>query len=86
MAYVIALPCIGVKDGACLTVCPCDCIRPGREEEAFEQAEQLYIDPDVCVDCDLCAQECPVRAIFPQDDLPAEWRSFVEKNAAFYRK
>jgi ferredoxin len=85
MAYVIALPCIGVKDTACIAVCPCDCIHPRGDEGGFADAEQLYIDPDVCVDCDLCAQECPVRAIFQEDDLPAEWRGFIEKNAAYYR-
>lgn len=86
MAYVIALPCIGVKDAACVTVCPCDCIHPSKEEEGFATAEQLYIDPDVCIDCNLCASECPVNAIFPDRDLPAEWASFIEKNAAYYRK
>ena len=86
MAYVIALPCVGVKDGACLAVCPVDCIHPTRDEKGFAEAEQLYIDPEVCCDCDLCVDECPVQAIFPQDDLPAEWKHFIEKNAAHYRK
>ena len=85
MAYVIALPCVGVKDTACVTVCPCDCIHPTKLEAGFENAEQLYINPDICVDCDLCASECPVKAIFPQDDLPEDWREFIEKNAAHYR-
>ena len=86
MAYVIALPCVGVKDTVCVAVCPCDCIHPTKDEAGFTEAEQLYIDPEVCVDCDLCRSECPVNAIFPQDDLPAEWRDFVEKNAAWYRR
>jgi ferredoxin len=85
MAYVIALPCVGVKDTACVMVCPCDCIHPTKQEPGFDGAEQLYINPDVCVDCDLCAGECPVQAIFPQDDVPAQWHDFVEKNAAHYR-
>jgi NAD-dependent dihydropyrimidine dehydrogenase PreA subunit len=46
----------------------------------------LYIDPDTCIDCNMCVDECPVTAIFPQDDLPAEWISFVERNAAYYKK
>jgi NAD-dependent dihydropyrimidine dehydrogenase PreA subunit len=75
-----------VKDGACLAVCPVDCIHPTKSEVGFAEAEQLYIDPDVCVDCDLCVDECPVKAIFPQDDLPAEWKHFIEKNAVHYRK
>ncbi|HEY2589669.1 MAG TPA: ferredoxin family protein [Tepidisphaeraceae bacterium] len=86
MAYVIAQPCIGVKDAACLTVCPVDCIHPTTEEEGFATAEQLYIDPDPCIDCGLCAMECPVNAIFHDQDLPEQWKSFIEKNAAFYRK
>jgi NAD-dependent dihydropyrimidine dehydrogenase PreA subunit len=84
MAYVIALPCIGVKDTACVTVCPCDCIHPTRDEADFATAEMLYVDPEVCIDCALCVGECPVNAIFPQDDLPAEWAEFAERNAAYY--
>lgn len=86
MAYVIALPCIGVKDAACVSICPCDCIHPTKNEPGFETAEQLYIDPVACIDCGLCVEECPVKAIFPQDDLPAEWSHFLEKNAAHYAK
>ena len=86
MAYVIALPCIGVKDTACVAVCPCDCIHPTKDEAGFETAEMLYIDPGSCIDCNLCMDECPVKAIFPQDDLPAEWRHFIEKNAEHFVK
>jgi len=85
MAYVIALPCIGVKDTACIAVCPADCIHPTAQEAGFAAADQLYIDPATCLDCDLCTGECPVRAIFHQSDLPAEWASFAERNAAHYR-
>ncbi|MGB7161051.1 MAG: ferredoxin family protein [Tepidisphaeraceae bacterium] len=86
MAYVIAQPCIGTKDTACVAVCPVDCIHPTKDEAAFAEAEMLYIDPDTCIDCNLCVDECPVTAIFPQDELPAEWASFIEKNAAYYKK
>jgi NAD-dependent dihydropyrimidine dehydrogenase PreA subunit len=86
MAYVIALPCVGVTDTACVAICPCDCIHPTKDEQGFQEAEQLYIDPEVCIDCALCEAECPVHAIFPQDDLPAQWQDFVEKNAAWYRR
>jgi len=86
MAYVIAEPCIGVKDAACVSVCPVDCIHPTKEEEGFAEAEQLYIDPDTCIDCGHCVHECPVNAIFDDSDLPPQWASFIEKNAAFYRK
>ena len=84
MAYVIAQPCIGVKDTACVTVCPVDAIHPTKDEAEFAAAEQLYIS-DVCIDCDMCVAECPVNAIFAPDDLPAEWLSFIEKNAAHFR-
>lgn len=85
MAFVIAQPCIGVKDTACVVVCPVDCIHPKSDEAGFAEAEQLYIDPDPCIDCGLCASECPVNAVFQDDDLPAEWQEFIEKNAAHYR-
>ena len=41
----------------------------------------LYIDPDPCIDCQLCVAECPVQAIYQEDDLPPEWRSFIALNA-----
>ena len=86
MAYVIAKPCIGVKDTACVVVCPMDCIHPTKEEAAFEIANQLYINPDVCIDCDMCVAECPVNAIFAQQDLPSEWAEFIGlKRRQFYR-
>lgn len=86
MAYVIAEPCIGTKDTACVSVCPIDCIHPTADERDFASAELLYIVPSPCIDCGLCASECPVSAIFAQDDLPAEWASFIERNAAHYRE
>jgi ferredoxin len=86
MAHIIAQPCIGTKDTACVTVCPVDCIHPTKDEPDFATAEMLYIDPDTCIDCGLCVDECPVTAIFPQEDLPAEWAAFIEKNAAYYKK
>jgi NAD-dependent dihydropyrimidine dehydrogenase PreA subunit len=86
MAFVIALPCIGVKTAACVVVCPCDCIHPRPDEKGFAGADQLLIDPMPCIDCGLCASECPVSAIFQDTDVPAEWESFIEKNAAHFRK
>jgi len=86
MAYVIAEPCVGVKDTACVAVCPVDCIHPTKEEPAFESADMLYIDPQACIGCGLCVDECPVRAIFAEDDVPAEWRHFVEKNRDYYAR
>ncbi|HEY3333409.1 MAG TPA: ferredoxin family protein [Capsulimonadaceae bacterium] len=78
MPYVIAEPCIAVKDKACVAVCPVDCIHEGED--------QLFIDPNECIDCGLCEPECPVDAIFMEDELPDQWKSFAQKNADFYKK
>ena len=86
MAYLITKPCIGVKDTACVTVCPMDCIHPTKNEADFASVEMLHIDPASCIDCGLCAEECPVKAIFQDLDVPAEYAEFIERNAAFYRK
>ncbi|MEM8874200.1 MAG: 4Fe-4S binding protein [Planctomycetota bacterium] len=85
MAHVIAEPCIGTKDTSCVQVCPVDCIHPTDQADDFESADQLFIDPDVCIDCGLCVDECPVTAIFPAEDLPEEWSDFIEKNAKYFR-
>ena len=86
MSHYIAEPCIGTKDGACVDVCPVDCIHPTKDEAEFATAEQLYIDPDTCIDCGLCVDECPVKAIFPEEDLPEEWQAYVAKNTEYYNK
>ena len=85
MAHVIAEPCVGTKDTACVDVCPVDCIHPGRSDERNVNADQLFIDPDTCIDCGLCVDECPVQAIFPEEDLPEEWKDYVEKNADWFK-
>lgn len=85
MAYIIAEPCIGTKDTACVAVCPVDCIHPSKEESNFLDVEMLYIDPDTCIDCALCVDECPVKAIFQQEDIPAEWNRFVQVNLDYYK-
>jgi NAD-dependent dihydropyrimidine dehydrogenase PreA subunit len=85
MAYVIAEPCIGTKDTSCVNVCPVDCIHPRKDEEDFAAVQQLYIDPDTCIDCGACVPECPVSAIFPEPDVKEEWRSYIEKNADYYK-
>jgi NAD-dependent dihydropyrimidine dehydrogenase PreA subunit len=76
MAYVIAEPCIGVKDRACVDVCPVNCI--------YEGEDQLYIHPDECIDCGACEPVCPVKAIFPAEDVPPQWAAWVAKNAEFF--
>ncbi len=80
MAYIIAEPCVGTKDKSCVDVCPVDCIH-GAEEDP-----QLYIDPEVCIDCGACVSACPVEAIFADSDLPHKWDEYTELNAAYFRK
>jgi ferredoxin len=84
MAYVIAEPCIGTKDTACVDACPVDCIHPKKDDPKFADAEMLYIDPVECIDCGACVPVCPVSAIFALDDLPEKWTDFTQKNAVFF--
>jgi NAD-dependent dihydropyrimidine dehydrogenase PreA subunit len=86
MAYVIAEPCIGTKDTACVDACPVDCIHPKKDEPNHAEAELLYIDPIECIDCGACVPVCPVSAIFALDDLPEKWADFTARNAAYYGK
>ena len=75
MTYIIAEPCIDIKDKSCIDVCPVDCIH--------EFGRMLVIDPEECIDCGACEPECPVEAIFPEDALPDKWEPFVKINYAF---
>ena len=86
MTYVIAEPCIDVKDLSCIEVCPVDCIHPTPEEPGFADHDQLFIDPAECIDCDACVEACPVDAIFAEDQLPDEWRHYTEVNADYYKR
>ena len=86
MTYVIAEPCIGTKDTACVEVCPVDCIHPKKDSADHAGANQLFIDPDSCIDCGACVPVCPVQAIFPQDELPDNWASYTELNAKHFQK
>jgi len=80
MAFVIAEPCIGTKDTACVDACPVDCIHPKKNTKyddarpGFDEVPQLYIDPVECIDCGACVSVCPVAAIFALDDLPEKWK------------
>lgn len=77
MAYIIAEPCIGVKDSACVEVCPVDCIYSTADDDMY------YIHPEECIDCAMCEPECPVEAIFFEEDLPEEWNDYIEINANY---
>lgn len=76
MAYVICEPCIGVKDASCVEVCPVDCI--------YEGEDQYYIHPEECIDCGACEPVCPVEAIFYEEDVPEQWKHFIQKNRDFF--
>ena len=84
MPYIIAEPCIDVKDTACVDACPVDCIHPKKDEPAFAESIRLYIDPVECIDCGACVPVCPVSAIFALDDLPEKWAHFAAEDAAYY--
>ena len=84
MAYVIAEPCIGTKDTACVDACPVDCIHPKKDSDAYGSTDMLFIDSVECIDCSACLPVCTVSAIFAADDLPDKWKQFAEKNAAHY--
>ena len=77
MAYVVTEPCIKCKFTDCVDVCPVDCFREG--------PNFLVIDPDECIDCTLCVAECPVEAIYAEDDVPAHQLQFVALNAELSR-
>ncbi|HMM71112.1 MAG TPA: ferredoxin family protein [Rhodocyclaceae bacterium] len=73
MTYVVTDSCIKCKYTDCVDVCPVDCFHEG--------PNFLVIDPDECIDCTLCVPECPVEAIFAEDDVPTEQQSFIALNA-----
>ena len=89
MTYVIAEPCVDVQDKACIEVCPVDCIYEIPDDGNTEHggvAEEgrksmLYIHPEECIDCGACEPECPVEAIFAEEDTPDEWKEYIEINS-----
>jgi ferredoxin len=81
---VIAEPCVGVRDTACVDVCPVDCIHPRRDEASYEAERMLYIDPVECIDCGACVPVCPVSAIFAESDLPDRWSEYAQVNRSHY--
>jgi ferredoxin len=73
MTHVVAEPCFDCKYTDCVVVCPVEC---------FYQGDQiLYIHPDECIDCKACVPECPVEAIFYEDNLPEQWKEYTQLNA-----
>jgi ferredoxin len=73
MTYVVTANCVGSKYTDCVEVCPV---------EAFHEGpDMLYINPETCIDCDVCVAQCPVEAIYPEDHVPDQWRQYIRLNA-----
>lgn len=86
MTRIIAEPCVDVKSGECVDVCPVDCIHPYEGEEGYDDEDMLYINPNECIDCGACEPVCPVEAIFPSpEEVPEEWRvEYVKRNYEYF--
>ena len=95
MAFIIAEPCLGTCDTSCVEVCPVDCIVGPMELDEIQSLKDagnmaalekimLFIDPDICIDCGACEPECPVEAIFEEDDTPDQWTHYIKLNADFF--
>jgi ferredoxin len=77
MTFVVTEACIKCKYTDCVEVCPVDCFHEG--------PNFLVIDPEECIDCTLCEPECPVEAIYSEDELPPDQKEFLELNAELSR-
>lgn len=99
MSYIIGNKCVSVCDTACVKVCPVDCINGPIDIEGMgkeiigmsddeKKGKQLFIDPDVCIDCGACVPECPVDAIFKDEEEAIYFGELesVKKNYEFYGK
>ncbi|MDK1020339.1 MAG: ferredoxin family protein [Candidatus Hydrogenedentes bacterium] len=73
MTFVVTEPCIKCKYTDCVSVCPVACFKEG--------ANMLVIDPEECIDCGVCVDECPVTAIFPEEEVPEKWQDYTALNA-----
>ena len=77
MTHVVTESCIRCKYTDCVDVCPVDCFREG--------PNMLVIDPDECIDCAVCIPECPVNAIYAEEDVPQEQMAFIKLNVELAR-
>jgi len=73
MTHVVCQPCFGCKYTDCVVVCPVECF--------YEGEQMLYIHPEECIDCEACVPECPVEAIFLEENVPEGQEDFVGLNA-----
>lgn len=78
MAHIVTERCVKCKYTDCCAVCPVDCFYE------IEDPAMLVIDPDTCIDCGLCIPECPIHAIYPEDEIPEPYAEWTQKNAELY--
>lgn len=78
MGFVVTEACVRCKYTDCVDVCPVDAFREG--------PNFLAIDPDECIDCAVCVPECPVNAIFAEEDVPADQQDFIALNAELAKR
>jgi len=78
MTFVVTEACIRCKYTDCVDVCPVDAFREG--------PNFLAIDPNECIDCAVCVPECPVNAIYAEEDVPADQQAFIALNAELARE
>ena len=81
MTYVITEPCIGTKDQSCVEVCPVDCIYEYKGDDRDTFPNQLFIDPEECINCGVCEPECPWEAIFEDEQVPEVFQADIDLNA-----
>ena len=74
--YVVTSPCAHTKDISCMKVCPVNCF--------FDAGQILVVHPVECIDCGLCIPECPVNAIFAEDEVPDKEQAFIRLNKMFF--
>lgn len=96
MAHTVTSPCVGTRDTACMKVCPVNCFYdvplselgiadPAGAADNEELKKMLIIHPDECIDCGLCVPECPVSAVFPNDEVPDADKNYIEINANWFQ-
>lgn len=78
MPHVVVGRCVDCRYTDCCTVCPVDCFWE------IPEPAMLVIDPDTCIDCELCVPECPINAIYPESELPEAYEEWTAKNAELF--
>lgn len=78
MAHIVTGRCVDCRYTDCCVVCPVDCFYE------IENPRMLVIDPDTCIDCQLCVPECPVHAIYEEEEVPEPYKEWIEKNRELF--